>query len=135
MYQWALTRANHSQAGGRVGLARSVRDCAALLDAVSGPAPGDKYVIRDPSRPYSDEINRSPGRLRIAIHTQSWSGDPVNIEVANAVSSVGTVLEGLGHHVIPDTPVFDWDQFVEANLPVWSVSLAEASMHLPELSV
>ena len=111
--------------GAELGLARSVRDCAALLDAVSGPAPGDKYVIRDPARPYTDELNRSPGRLRIAIHTQSWSGDPVDIEVASAVSAVGTVLEGLGHHVTPDTPAFDWDQFVEANLPVWSVSLAE----------
>ncbi len=111
--------------GVEFGLTRSVRDCAALLDAVSGAAPGDKYVIRDPARPYIDEIGRDPGGLRIAIHTESWSGDPVDPEVVAAVAAVGSVLEGLGHHVRPDSPAFDWDQFVDANLPVWSVSLAE----------
>ncbi|OBF41551.1 amidase [Mycolicibacterium peregrinum] len=111
--------------GSEFGLTRSVRDCAALLDAVSGPAPGDKYVIRDPARPYVDELGRDPGSLRIAIHTESWSGGPVDHEVAAAVAAVGAALEGLGHDVRPDSPVFDWDQFVDANLPVWSVSLAE----------
>ncbi|MCD2109287.1 amidase family protein [Rhodococcus erythropolis] len=111
--------------GAELGLTRSVRDCAALLDAVSGPAPGDKYIIREPERAYVDEIDRIPGRLRIAIHTQSWSGHPVDQEVADAVTAVGAALEALGHHVSPDSPVFDWDQFVDANLPVWSVSLAE----------
>ncbi|WP_066902049.1 amidase [Mycolicibacterium houstonense] len=111
--------------GVEFGLTRSVRDCAALLDAVSGAAPGDKYVIRDPACPYIDEIGRDPGGLRIAIHTESWSGDPVDPEVVAAVAAVGSVLEGLGHHVRPDSPVFRWDQFVDANLPVWSVSLAE----------
>ncbi|WP_301122632.1 amidase [Mycolicibacterium fortuitum] len=111
--------------GVEFGLTRSVRDCAALLDAVSGPAPGDKYVIRDPARPYIDELGRNPGSLRIAIHTQSWSGGPVDEEISEAVAAVGKVLEGLGHHVRPDSPVFDWEQFVDANLPVWGVSLAE----------
>ncbi|MEV0671598.1 amidase family protein [Mycobacterium sp. NPDC050441] len=111
--------------GAEFGLTRSVRDCAALLDAVSGPASGDKYIIRDPARPYLEELGRDPGRLRIAIHTESWSGDPVDEEVADAVAAVGAVLEGLGHHVRPDSPDFDWDQFVDANLPVWGVSLAE----------
>ncbi|MGA5546065.1 amidase [Mycobacterium sp. NPDC051198] len=111
--------------GVEFGLTRSVRDCAALLDAVSGPAPGDKYVIRDPARPYVDELGRDPGSLRIAIHTESWSSGPVDEEVSHAVAAVGKMLEGLGHHVRPDSPVFDWEQFVDANLPVWSVSLAE----------
>ncbi|MUL63331.1 amidase [Mycobacterium sp. CBMA 234] len=111
--------------GVEFGLTRSVRDCAALLDAVSGPAPGDKYVIRDPARPYLEELERNPGRLRIAIHTESWSGGRVDEEVSAAVTAVGAVLEGLGHHVTPDSPVFDWEQFLDANLPVWSVSLAK----------
>ncbi|CRZ17488.1 amidase [Mycolicibacterium neworleansense] len=111
--------------GAEFGLTRSVRDCAALLDAVCGPAPGDKYIIRDPQRPYVEELGRDPGRLRIAIHTESWSGGPVDEEVSEAVAAAGNVLEGLGHHVRPDSPVFDWDRFVDANLPVWSVSLAE----------
>ena len=111
--------------GAEFGLTRSVRDCAALLDAVSGPAPGDKYIIRDPARPYREEVGRNPGRLRIAIQTESWSGGPVDAEISGVVNAVGTVLEGMGHHVSPASPVFDWGQFVNANLPVWSVSLAE----------
>ncbi|MFN6546389.1 amidase [Mycolicibacterium nivoides] len=111
--------------GAEFGLTRSVRDCAALLDAVSGPAPGDKYIIRDPVRPYREEVGRNPGRLRIALHAESWSGGPVDEEISGAVNAVGTVLEGLGHQVSPGSPVFDWERFVDANLPVWSVSLAE----------
>ena len=30
-------------------LTRSVRDAAALLDAVSGPAPGDRYYVAEPA--------------------------------------------------------------------------------------
>ena len=40
---------------------RSVRDTAALLDAVQGPAPGDPYVAPPPARPYVEELERRAG--------------------------------------------------------------------------
>ncbi len=65
---------------GEFALTRTVRDAAALLDAVQGPGIGDKYVIAPPGRPYLEEIATPPGRLRIAMTTQAWSGAAVDAE-------------------------------------------------------
>ena len=47
----------------------SVRDSAAMLDAVCGPEPSSLYVAPPPERPFMQEIGRDPGRLRIALAT------------------------------------------------------------------
>ena len=44
-------------------LTRSVRDTAAVLDAVAGAAPGDPYTAPLPLRPYRDEVGAPVGRL------------------------------------------------------------------------
>ena len=44
------------------GLTRTVRDAAHLLDAIHGPAVGDKYTAPPPSGRYADELTRAPGR-------------------------------------------------------------------------
>jgi amidase len=95
-------------------LTRTLRDCAALLDAVAAPAPGDKYLVAPPARPWAREVSADPGRLRIAIHTTSWSDVPVDPEVAEAVEAVGRTLEGLGHYIEPATPRVEWDAFLAA---------------------
>ena len=46
-----------------LAVTRTVRDTAAVLDAVAGPAPGDPYAAPAPERPYVDEVGadaRSP---------------------------------------------------------------------------
>src|SRR5947209_11182729 len=48
---------------------RSVRDTAALLDAVAGPMPGDPYFAPAPARPFAAEVGQRPGRLRIGLMT------------------------------------------------------------------
>ncbi|MCB0900386.1 MAG: amidase, partial [Actinobacteria bacterium] len=58
-------------------LTRSVRDSAAMLDAVAGPDVGAPYVAPPPVRPYGDEVGRSPGRLRIAFTTEPLMGTSV----------------------------------------------------------
>src|SRR6476660_638187 len=51
-------------------LTRSVRDTAAVLDAVCGSAPGDPYTAPPPARPYLDEIATADGqRLRVGFRT------------------------------------------------------------------
>ncbi len=115
-------------------LTRTLRDCAALLDAIAGPAPGDKYEIRQPERPWVEELGREPGRLRIAIHTTSWSDVPVDPEVAEAVTTVGRVLEQLGHHVAPATPTVDWDEFVAMQTRLFGVWNADHIEQLAELT-
>src|SRR3954451_12455454 len=50
---------------------RSVRDTAAVLDAVAGAAPGDPYVAPPPARPFLDDVGADAGRLRVGILTSA----------------------------------------------------------------
>ncbi|HET9918543.1 MAG TPA: amidase family protein [Ktedonobacteraceae bacterium] len=111
-------------------LARTVRDVAALLDAVSGPGVGDKYFAAPPERPYAQEVGTPPGRLRIAMTTRAWSGVPVDKEYADTVSMVCHELAAMGHDVEEASPEVDWECFVEANLPIWTASVADSALGL-----
>src|SRR5579884_1820770 len=111
-------------------LARTVRDTAALLDAVQGPGIGDKYFAPPPERPYAQEVGTPPGRLRIAMTTRAWSGAPVDKEYADAVQMVGHELLALGHDVEEASPQVDWELFVDAVLPIWTAAIAEGALGL-----
>ncbi|MFF7675660.1 amidase [Actinacidiphila glaucinigra] len=93
---------------------RTVRDTAALLDAVSGPSYGDKYPLPAPPVPYARVVRTDPGRLRIAVTTAAWTGTPVDPQVAAVTVDAGKVLEWIGHHVTEDAPRLDADDLVEA---------------------
>ena len=82
-------------------LTRTVRDAARLLDAVCGPAPGDRYYVARPEHPYSELLERDPGSLRVAIHTESFWGRETEPERRAAVDAAGRALEELGHTVEP----------------------------------
>jgi amidase len=101
-----------------LGLARTVRDVAHLLDAVAGPGVGDRYCAPPPARPYAEEVREEvregPGRLRAALTTRAWSGAPVDAQVAAATVTAGKVLEWLGHAVTEASPDVDPDAVVEA---------------------
>jgi amidase len=112
--------------GCELAVTRTVRDTAALLDAVAGPCPGDPFVVAPPERPWSEEVGADPGRLRIAVHTESWAGSWVDPEVVRAVEEVAATLEAAGHHVDRATPVIDWDVVLETNLVLWTSFLAHA---------
>src|ERR1700678_781190 len=53
---------------------RSVRDSAAVLDAIAGNMPGDPYSAPPQRRPFIQEIGASPGRLRIGLMKRSPKG-------------------------------------------------------------
>ena len=81
-------------------LTRSVRDSAALLDAVAGPLAGDPYDIAPPERPFLAEVSQEPGRLRIAFSTQAlMSGQVIDPVCVQAVQETARLLESLGHTV------------------------------------
>lgn len=91
-YWWQLT---HEHV-----LTRSVRDSAAILDAVAGPAPGDPYVAPAPRRPYVNELDADPGPLRIGVHTRMLGvGEEACPEGKEAVKRTAGILEELGHFV------------------------------------
>ena len=78
---------------------RSVRDSAALLDATAGPDLGAPYAAQPPERPFLEEVEREPGRLRIALQTQPWNGQETDADCLAAVLEAGRMCEALGHHV------------------------------------
>ena len=94
-------------------LTRSVRDAAHFLDAVHGPAAGDKYTAPPPARPYAAELGAEPGRLRVAVTTRAWTGGAVDPEVAAAASRAARVLEQLGHVVGEASPAIDGEAVMQ----------------------
>jgi amidase len=80
-------------------ITRSVRDCAAILDATGGPDEGAPWFTAPPARPFAEEVGRDPGRLRIGLVTTSWSGVPVHGDCVTAVRAAGTACARLGHDV------------------------------------
>lgn len=95
-------------------LTRTVRDTATLLDAVSAPVIGEKFSTPQPIRPYVSELRRDPGRLRIAVTTDAWSGVAVDAQVAVVTESAGRMLEWIGHSVGHDSPATPADAILEA---------------------
>ena len=82
-------------------LTRTVRDSAAILDAVAGPGPGDPYTAPAPARPYAAEVGADAGRLRIGTITMRTDGAELHPECVAAVQATAKLLEEVGHDVAP----------------------------------
>ncbi|MDQ1456482.1 MAG: amidase [Actinomycetota bacterium] len=80
-------------------LTRTIRDTAAVLDAVAGAAPGDPYTAPAPLRPYRDEVGAPVGRLRVGVRTETLDGEASHPDVVRAVESSAQLLDDLGHDV------------------------------------
>jgi amidase len=79
---------------------RSVRDSAAVLDAIAGPAIGDPYTAPPPARPFAAEVGADPGSLRIGFTLES-GGCAAEPDAVAAVESTARLLSELGHRVEP----------------------------------
>jgi amidase len=105
---------------------RSVRDCAAVLDAVAGPRPGDPYVAPEPAGPYRNEVGSDPGRLRIGLMTTvPGGGETVHPDAVAAAEAGAKLLESLGHDVEVSHPVaMDDDAYTGNFITMWSAGNA-----------
>ena len=84
-------------------LTRSVRDTAAVLDAISGYEPGDPYMAPPFARPLADEVGSDPGRLRVGVHDRS-PNVPSHPDCEAAVAAAAKLLASLGHEVDESSP-------------------------------
>jgi len=88
-----------------LAVTRSVRDAAAMLDAIHGPAPGDPYAVPPPARPFLDEVGADANALRIGLLTSAPGGQiETHPECAAAARDAARLLEGLGHRVEDSAP-------------------------------
>jgi len=115
-------------------MARTVRDSAALMDALAGPSVGEPTWA--PTLPagesYLGWCDRAPGRLRIARWSQAALADePIDPQVLAAYESATAVLESLGHEIV-DVPAPIAPDVLPTFEVVWAVSTAMAPVP-PEL--
>ncbi len=80
-------------------VSRTVRDSAAVLDAVHGARQGDWWLAPPPpGRTYLELASIDPAPLRIGVLTQTPEGS-VHPDCVAVVGATATLLETLGHHV------------------------------------
>ena len=120
----------------------TVRDSAALLDATSGPHPGDPYFAPPKERPFLDETRTEPGPLRIAFSPGPPIDTPVHEDCVKAVESTAKLLEELGHKVEEAAPELDMEEFRQVFMVLWlsgfartveSIAAATSSAPNPDL--
>ncbi len=105
---------------------RSVRDSAAILDAIAGPGPGDPYAAPPVARPFAEELGVDPGRLRVGLMTTPPGGQfEAHPVVVDATVQTAELLESLGHGVEEDRmSEIDDPEFVQTFLVRWSAGVA-----------
>lgn len=105
-------------------IARTVRDAAAMLDALAGRRVGDPAWAPPPSASFLASCDRDPGRLRIARFSEPVITDsPLDPACRQAWEDASRLLEGLGHEVV-DVPVPISREAVPAFETCWAVLTA-----------
>lgn len=93
-------------AGAQLAVSLSVRDSAALLDALAGNEPGDPYTA-PPAGSFLAATERPPGKLRVAFMRRPVGGEALDPVLVAAVEGTAKLLEELGHHVEEAYPDYD----------------------------
>ncbi len=115
-------------------LTRSVRDSAALLDALAGPDVGAPYAAPPPPRPYIEEAATPPRRLRIAVCAEPLLGHTLHDDCRRALEDAVALLESLGHEVVPACPPVSRQHFNRAFLTVVCGEIAADLADAPALT-
>jgi amidase len=106
-------------------VSRSVRDSAAALDLIAGPAPGDPYPAPPPPGPFRDAVAKPPRRLRIAFTTRAGT-DTLHASCVEAVLQAARLCADLGHTVTEDAPAPAMPDVADAFLDVWAAGVSSA---------
>ena len=100
-------------------LARTVRDVALLLDAMTGSEPGDRFTLPPPERPFAEQLEEPPGPLRIAVTADPPADEPVDPACRSALADAAALLASLGHEVEEATPPWRDPELPSAFGHVW----------------
>src|SRR5882762_1446149 len=94
-------------AGAQHCVSISVRDSAALLDAIAGGEPGDPYRAPPATGTFLAATQRPPGKLRVAFMRKPVGGAPLDPVLVGAVERTVKLLAGHGHAVEEAAPDYD----------------------------
>jgi len=102
---------------------RSVRDSAALLDALHGPDDGYFYHAEPPKRSFLAAAMTPPGQLRIGVVDKLPGSRTTAPEQKARLNDTRKLLEDLGHIVEPVKIDYDMEAFNESSVRLWAVTL------------
>ena len=105
-------------------VSRSVRDSAALLDAIVGTEPTAEYLSAPLTESLSEAIKTPPRKLRIGFSWSSAINASPDPEAIRAVEDAAMLLDSLGHEIEPIDPPYDDEQLARDFLTIWFASLA-----------
>lgn len=104
-------------------VSRTVRDSAALLDAIVGPDPAAAYRIALPDKPFGEQIKHRPGSLKIGYSARSAINARPDREAVAAVEKAAALLRELGHQVDEVAPPYDDAALGRDFLTIWFAQL------------
>lgn len=88
-------------------VSRTVRDSAAMLDATTGPEPGDPYAPPHFDGTFLDEVSQAPGKLKVALIPEKIGSGSYQPEIRVALEEAAKLMADLGHDVEEATPEVD----------------------------
>ena len=104
-------------------VSRSVRDSAAMLDALQGSEPGAYVEIVQPERPYLQELDQPLAPLRVAFTHAQWGPMSTESELVALTQQTAIHLEQQGHQVTEDTITYNYDEYLHAMVVLWSIGM------------
>lgn len=99
-------------------LSRSVRDSAAMLDAIAGADGSSPYPIRRADS-YLQALHTPLQPLRIGYTAESFIGREVTDDARNAVAHTVKLLQGLGHEVEEVSLQLDGEALADSYLTLY----------------
>lgn len=104
-------------------VSRTLRDSAAVLDAICGPVAGDPMTAPSFAGRYLDQLHAPASPLRIAVCQTTFEGASIDPEVAATVARVARALEAEGHLVAQGIPRDLMARSIDAFTLIWSVGV------------
>jgi amidase len=107
-------------------VSRSVRDSALLLDVSHGHEKGSPYWLAPQERPFADEVQRTPGRLRVGLVSDSLTGMALESDIREVLDETVRLVLSLGHDVETVKLPVDPQQLFSAHAAVTGTALVSA---------
>ena len=106
-------------------LTRTVRDSAALLDAVAGADLGAPYRAPPMPTTFAGALDARLPRLRVAVCDTALDGAPIDADVRAGVNATADLLDSLGHRVERARPGADVGRMMRAWTTIVACGTAE----------
>jgi amidase len=110
-------------------LARTTEDVAALLDLMAGPELGDATWAPPPEAPFSELMQRDPGKLRIGLLTEMPLDSELDPECERGAREAAALLESFGHEVHEVPSPLPGETMVPMFTVLWAANVAASVMH------